>query len=382
MPDDSSAGLDFVGVLVEFGRLLRAAGVSVGTGDVATYCAAMAPLDPGDLGDLFWAGRVSLVRRHEDLPTYDRLFRQFFLDEPADDLGERIPLSQRPHEQLQAAVEVPLVDPPGDQLREQQQAEFGLVGSDVEVLRGKAFADCTEEELAELRRLMRTMRLVPPRRRSRRHTPARRSHVADLRRTVRETLRRHGEPPPLRRRRPRLRRRRLVLLLDVSGSMAEYSRNLLQFAYSTAHATDRTEVFCFGTRLARITRTLDHRSPDEALDRAARGVFDWDGGTRIGVCLDRFVRDWGRRGLSRGAIVVICSDGLDRGDPAVLAAAMARLARLSHAIVWLNPHRRPGSEGLPQSLGMLVAQPHIDLLLSGGDLASLVEFAHALTTLG
>ena len=197
-------------------------------------------------------------------------------------------------------------------------------------------------------------------------------------------MRRHGEPPPVpRRRRRRLRPRRLVLILDVSGSMADYSRNLLQFAYSTARAADRVEVFCFGTRLTRITRELGrHRRPQEALDRAARAVFDWEGGTQIGACLDRFIRGWGRRGLSRGAIVVICSDGLDRGDPALLAQAMARLERLCHAIVWMNPHRGADPNNIPASLGMLIAAPHVDLLLSGHDLASLLEFPTALARLG
>ena len=152
-------------------------------------------------------------------------------------------------------------------------------------------------------------------------------------------MRLHGEPAELFWRRRKVRLRPLILILDVSGSMADYSRNLLQFAYSAKRAADRVEVFCFGTRLTRITRALDHRRPDDALELAARTVFDWEGGTRIGASLDTFVRDWGRRGLCRGGIVVICSDGLDRGDPAVLAAAMERLARLSHRVVWMNPHK-------------------------------------------
>ncbi len=376
----SDPGEEFLGVLVEFARRLRAAGVLVGTGDVQTFVAAVAPLNPGDLGDLYWAGRISLVSRQEDLAVYERVFRHFFLDGPDPDLGNRIPMSKHAREQLAAAIDVPMVDPPGDELREEQQAELGLVGSDIEVLRSRSFADCTDKELDALRKLMKLIRLTPPRRRTRRYAPARRGHTPDVRRTVRETLRRHGEPPPLRRRRQRLRARKLVLILDVSGSMAEYSRNLLQFAYSTKHAANRTEVFCFGTKLARVTDELDHRSPDEALARAARTVFDWEGGTRIGPCLDRFVRDWGRRGLSRGAIVVICSDGLDRGDPAVLAHAMERLQRLSHAIVWLNPTLRTVAS--PNSLGMLVAEPHIDLLLPCRDLASLQDFATALPRLG
>ena len=194
-------------------------------------------------------------------------------------------------------------------------------------------------------------------------------------------MRLHGEPGALHRRRRRLRTRRLVLLLDVSGSMADYSRNLVQFAHTSTRAADRVEVFCFGTRLTRITRELEHRRPDLALDRAAAAVTDWEGGTRIGSCLDEFCRRWARRGLTRGAIVVICSDGLDRGDPELLESAMQRLSRLCHRIVWLNPHKGARADFTPDTLGMMVAEPYVDELLSGHDLASLTEFARVLTTL-
>ena len=192
----------------------------------------------------------------------------------------------------------------------------------------------------------------------------------------------HGEPGELHWRRRKLRLRPLVLILDVSGSMADYSRNLLQFAYSTRRAAARVEVYCFGTRLTRITKELQHRRPDEALDRAARAVFDWDGGTRIGDALAAFVRDHGRRGVGRGGIVVICSDGLDRGDPAVLAQAMERLRRQCHRIVWMNPHKGDDPDFQPSTLGMIVAAPYVDVVLSGHDLRSLEEFATLLPRLG
>jgi len=194
-------------------------------------------------------------------------------------------------------------------------------------------------------------------------------------------MRTHGEPAELFWRRRRQRIRPMVLILDVSGSMSDYSRSLLQFAYSTRRAASRVEVFCFGTRLTRITRSLDRRRPDDALEQAAKAVFDWEGGTRIGDSLDTFVRAWGRRGMCRGAIVVICSDGLDRGDPAVLAAAMERLSRLSHRVVWLNPHRGNDASFRPSTLGMMVAAPHVDVLLSGHDLRSLEDFAALLPEL-
>lgn len=199
-----------------------------------------------------------------------------------------------------------------------------------------------------------------------------------MRRTVRETMRMLHEPPTLFRTGRKLRIRPLVLILDVSGSMSDYSRNLLQFAYSTRRAAGRVEVFCFGTRLTRITPALDRRRPDDALEQAAREVFDWDGGTRIGESLDEFVRHWGQRGLSRGSIVVICSDGLDRGDPAVLATAMERLARLSYRVVWMNPHKGDDEDFRPNTLGMMVAAPFIDTIVSGHNLRSLEKFAATL----
>jgi hypothetical protein len=375
VPDHPS----LVPTLVAFARRLRDAGVPLGTGDVLTYCAAVEPLDPTDLVDLYWAGRTALVTRHDQIPVYDRVFRAFFLDE-ADDQEEPVPFSVRAKEEARTELQLP-ESQPGEE-REGREARLGLMASDVAALKGKSFAACTPEELVALRRIMRTVRLTPPRRRSRRTRAVRDGRTPDPRRTVRASMRTHGDPVELWWRRRRTRLRPLVLILDVSGSMTDYSRSLLQFAYSARRAATRVEVFCFGTRLTRITRELENRRPDEALSRAAEAVVDWDGGTRIGESLAAFVRDWGRRGTSRGAIVVICSDGLDRGDPAVLDKALERLGRLCHRIVWLNPHATGGAGFRPSTLGMMVAAPHVDLLLSGHDLASLEEFAARLPDLG
>lgn len=371
---------DLTRALVGFGRELRAAGVPVGSGDVLAYCAAMEPLDPTDIVDLYWAGRTTLVTRREQIPAYDRAFRTWFLGEPGGDDGDPVRAAVRARARTEVTLEIPLTEP-GEEVEGEQEARLGPVGSAVEVLRHKSFAACTPEELAALRRIMARVRLTPPRRRTRRTERARRGNRPDLRRTVRETLRTHGEPSELHWRRRRTRTRPLVLVLDVSGSMADYSRALLQFAHSTARAGGRVEVFCFGTRLTRITRALERRRPDEAMARAAAAVLDWEGGTRIGDSLDAFVRGWGRRGTCRGGVVVICSDGLDRGDPAVLAAAMERLARLSHRIVWLNPHKGDDPHFRPSTLGMIVAAPHVDVLLSGHDLGSLEELAARLPEL-
>jgi uncharacterized protein with von Willebrand factor type A (vWA) domain len=357
-----------VSVLVAFAGELRNAGLAVGTGDVLTYSAAMAPLDPTDLLDLYWAGRTTLVTRREHIPVYDMVFRRFFLD-AADALPEPLRVTVRSVAETRSVLQVPATEP-GLDSRDDQQAQLGLIGSDAEVLRNKAFGTCTADELAALRRIIARMRLAPPRRRTRRTVAARRGRVPDPRRTVREIMRTHGEPATLLWRRRRMRLRPLILIMDVSGSMADYSRNLLLFAHSATRATARVEAFCFGTRLTRITRALERRRIDDAMERAAGAVFDWEGGTRIGDSLATFVRGWGRRGVCRGGIVVVCSDGLDRGDPQVLATAMERLRRLCHRVVWMNPHK-----GGKNSLGMMVAAPHVDLLVSGHSLRSLEEFA-------
>ena len=368
----------FIALLVNFTAELRSAGLSVGSGDVLTYCAAVGALDPTDLLDLYWGGRTTLVTRRENIPVYDRVFRRFFLD-GRDPVRALLNLQHPEHSRAaEGVVQVPATDP-GEEL--QEQVSLGLVASDAETLRHKSFPACTPEELAALRRIMARIRLTPPRRRTRRTTTAAVGRAPDLRRMVRQSLRMHGEPPELAWRQRKVRLRPLILILDVSGSMADYSRHLLQFAYSAKRATARVEVFCFGTRLTRITRALDHRKPDDALERAAGVVFDWEGGTRIGASLDAFVRDWGRRGLCRGGIVVICSDGLDRGDPEMLAMAMQRLRRLSYRVVWMNPHKGNDPHFRPSTLGMLAAAPSIDLILSGHDLSSLEELATLLPTL-
>jgi len=375
----------FTGVLVGFADELRAAGLTVGTGDVLAYFAAMTPLDPTDLVDLYWAGRATLVSRHADDPVYDRVFRKYFLDQEGPGRGE-LTFSVDSVAEAEAALVMPGTEPGPEEERE--RPALGWMASDVDALKHRSFSACTPEELAALRRIMARMRLTPPRRRTRRTRPAVGPGTEpDLRRTIRESMRMHGEPPGrlfFRERRNKL--RPLVLILDVSGSMADYSRHLLQFAHAALRGAGqgpaaRVEVFCFGTRLTRITRELSRRSIDAALEDAARTVVDWDGGTRIGQSLDTFVRQWSRRGLGRGGVVVICSDGLDRGDPEVLALAMERLGRRCHRIVWLNPHKGDNRDFRPSTLGMMVAAPHIDLLLSGHDLASLEELARELPAL-
>jgi uncharacterized protein with von Willebrand factor type A (vWA) domain len=368
----------FLSVLVGFARELRTAGLTVGTGDMLTYSSAMSPLDPADLLDLYWAGRATLVSRRDDIPVYDEVFRRYFLAEGAP-AAALLTLRASAAAEAEAAMVMPGTEPGPE--HDEERAVLGWMASDVAALKHRSFAACTPAELAALRRIMARIRLTPPRRKTRRTRSAPSGRSPDLRTTIRSSMRMHGEPAELYFRQRRMRLRPLILILDVSGSMTDYSRSLLQFAHSAKHSAARVEVFCFGTRLTRITRALEHRRPDSALDQAARAVVDWDGGTRIGQSLDTFVRRWGRGGLCRGGVVVICSDGLDRGDPEQLARAMERLSRLCYRIVWLNPHKGDDPHFRPSTLGMMVAQPHIDLLLSGHDLASLEKLAEMLPTL-
>lgn len=368
----------FTELFVSFGHELRAAGLPIGTDDVMAMCTSLAELDPTDIMDTYWAGRCTLVSRRDHIPVYDNVFRRFFLDERLEADDPRV--TMRASTNTQGVLQVPdnESDNPGES---DEEMRLGFMSSPVDVWRTKNFVDCTPDELAAVRRIMATVRLTPPRRRTRRHRPADDGRSVHLRRMVRETMRRHGDPERIIHSERQRRIRPLILLLDVSGSMSDYSRNLLQFAYSTRRAAGKVEVFCFGTRLSRITRQLDRRRPDEAMAAAAESVFDWDGGTRIGDSLAEFVRTWARRGLTRGGIVVICSDGLDRGDPETLAKAMEQLSRCCHRIVWLNPHLGDGLIYEPNTMGMIVAEPYIDETMSGHSLHSLENFARALPAL-
>jgi uncharacterized protein len=334
---------DPVAELTRFGRALRDEGLAVGTDRVLAFCRAAALLD---LGDLYWAGRATLLARREDYPVYDRVFRAFFgggrKEAPRSRVGVRI--------QLEDALEL-------------------ARASRVELLRTKSFARCSPEELAQLAELMALVRIAVPSRRSRRRAPAR-GGAPDFRRTLRRSFRTAGEPIEQCWRERRRRRRRLVLLLDVSGSMADYSRPLVMFAHAALRADRRFETFCFGTRLTRVTKELTGADADEALERAAAEVVDWEGGTRIGESLKCFLDDFGHAGMARGAVVVVCSDGLDVGEAELLRVQMARLSRLAHRVVWVNPLKEdPAYE--PLARGMKAALPYVDEFTSGHNLVSL-----------
>ncbi|MFL5929583.1 MAG: vWA domain-containing protein [Gaiellaceae bacterium] len=354
--------------VVAFGAALRGAGLPIGTGRIVAFREAV-DLVPAD--DLYWAGRATLVTRRDELAVYDRVYREVFGSAPSP--PERPPAAAR---RLRVASTADLGGRPVDAAAPQDAA----LASPAEVLRRKSFAQCTPEELLALAPLMARLRLAIPARRTRRRAPAR-SGRSDLRRTLRRALRTGGEPIELAWRARRRRRRRLVLLLDVSGSMAPYSRALVVFAHAALRADTRFEAFSFGTRLTRLTRALATSSPDEALRRAALETEDWDGGTRIGDTLKTFLDEYGHPGLARGAVVVICSDGLEVGDPELLRAQMERLHRLSYRVVWLNPLKE-NPDYAPLARGMQAALPRIDVFASGHSLRSLEEVATTLSEWG
>jgi uncharacterized protein len=359
---------DALSRLTELARALRAEGVGVGTGAIADFCRAGALLAPGDL---YWAGRATLVARHEEIAVYDEVFRRYFGGEEAvAPPPRRRPIVRR------AASALPGTAIPGSSEAEAPEA---ALASTVETLKRKRFSQCTPEELAELARVMARVRLAVPSRRTRRRRRAP-AGSPDLRRTLRRSLRTGGEPVERAWRERRRRPRRLVLVLDVSGSMADYSRALLVFAHAALRGDRRWEAFCFGTRLTRVTTALGAAHPDNALARAAATVVDWDGGTRIGDSLKTFLDRFGHGGVARGAVVVICSDGLDVGEPELLAEQMARLSRLAHAVVWLNPLKEdPAYE--PLARGMRAALPYVDVFASAHDVASLEGLGRELARL-
>jgi uncharacterized protein with von Willebrand factor type A (vWA) domain len=257
------------------------------------------------------------------------------------------------------------------------EAAIRIVASAVEVLREKSFAELTEEERRRVALMIRRLAVRVPTRRTRRFRPAAAGPRFDVKRTLRRSLRTQGEPFHRAWRDRRSRARPLVLILDVSGSMTPYARALMQFAFAAMAAGRRVEVFCFGTRLTRVTRTLRTKDPDRAMHEVGKLVEDWEGGTRIGASLKSLLDEWSQRTALRGSVAVLCSDGLERGDPDLLREQMARLRRLVHRLVWVNPLKgSPRYE--PLARGMAAALPSVDVFLPGHNLESLEELSRVL----
>ena len=372
--------------LVRFARALRQRGLPVGTGRVLTFCRAVSVLGPADRDTLYWAGRVSLVARRDDISAFDEVFDRWAASlgpEPLIELSlpaeaADVDWGERPEDlEVHAGLTASEWHGAGADEAPDGDASIRIVASASEVLRNKGFGDLTEEERLGVDRIIRRLAVGVPSERTRRMRPSPGGRDLDIRRTLRRSLRTQGEPFERAWRAKGTRSRPLVLILDISGSMAPYSRALLQFAYAAMIAGRRVEAFCFGTRLTRVTRALRTRDPDRALKEIGRQVEDWEGGTRIGESLKSLLDGWSQRAALRGAVVVLCSDGLERGDPELLRAQMARLHRLAHRVVWVNPLKgSPRYE--PLARGMAAAMPSVDVFLSGHNLESIEHLGRAL----
>jgi uncharacterized protein with von Willebrand factor type A (vWA) domain len=363
-------------IAVAFTRVLRGAGIDVPVGRAVTFAEALTLTGVNRSGPVYWAGRTTLIGRPEDIPVYDRAFNAFW--------RQRISMTlvTTPPVELTIVLDTEEETPAGQGEEEPVQPEGPTLvvrWSRQEVLRQKDFATYTHAEFEEARRLMNDLRLHGAMRRSRRRRPSRKAEGRpDLRRTVRRSLRSGGEPIRRAFSEEGERPRRIVLICDVSGSMEPYSRALVRFLHAAVVGRGRIEAFALGTRLTRITRELSSRDPDAALARAARSVPDWSGGTRLGEGLRTFNDQWGVRGMARGSVVVILSDGWDRGDPALLSEQMQRLQRVAYRTVWVNPLKAsPGYA--PLAAGMAAALPYVDEFVEGHSLDSLQKLAEVIS---
>ncbi|MDQ6731992.1 MAG: VWA domain-containing protein [Actinomycetota bacterium] len=389
--------LDLPALAGGFGRRLHEAGVPVGAERSARFARALTLVAPVARRRLYWTARAVFISDLTQVRAFDTVFAAVFgaggtspppaqdtrmLDEPAGAEPERpaadatdVPGADRaadPRAPDSSSARDPDGGPP-----DERPVLVPTLASEAELLREKRFDALDADELAGLYRLMSELTLATPRRRTRRAESFRRGDRIDLRRTLRCSLRTGGDPIRLARRRRRVLPRRLVLLCDISGSMEPYARAYLQFLTCAAGAGPGNEAFAFATRLTRLTRALRSRNPERAIQHAAATAPDWSSGTRIGDALKSFNDRHGRRGMARGAVVVILSDGWERGDPGLVGREMERLSRLAYRIVWVNP--RASAAGFsPQAGGMAAALPHCDALVSGHSLGALHEVVTAI----
>jgi uncharacterized protein with von Willebrand factor type A (vWA) domain len=363
----SDATVDVLTTYTGFARALRAAGVAADRARLTTALSALAELDPGNADHVYWSARLAFCSEPDDLPRFDALFELWFRGTRPTMPGPALTAPKTPPDLTPVAR---LNPPAGDEVENDDDDVLRTAASDAEILRHRDVAELSAEERDEVHRLIALLTPKVGRRRTLRRSPRGTDRV-DVRRTVRQLLKDGGEPGALRYTGRREKPRRLVLLLDVSGSMAPYADALLRFAHAAVRANpSTTEVFTLGTRLTRITRQLRLRDPDLALVAAGAAIPDWSGGTRLGDALRAFLDLWGQRGTARRAVAVIFSDGWERGDATLLGEQMSRLARLAHHVVWVNPHR--GKVGFaPVTGGMVAALPHLDDLIAGHSLDSL-----------
>jgi len=382
-------------VAASFADLLHRAGLPASPDRTGRLARALALTAPATVDDLYWVARVTMLADHRHLDVFDAVFSQVFRGhvDPAEHRQDR-PAPPSTRSRTGARPPAAPDRPPWagghrtgahgvtarstetDDGREPGRDAVVGTASREERLATTDFADLDEDELRHLQALMRELRLVMPPRPHRRHRRHSHGDRLDVRATLRRSRRQGGDPVEWVTRRARQRPRRLVVLCDISGSMAPYARAYVQLLHATAGAS-RAEVFAFATQLTRLTRAVAVATPDLALARAAAAAPDWKGGTRIGAALRDFLDGYGRRGMARGAVVVIVSDGWEHGDPALLGEQMARLRRLAHRVVWVNP-RTAAAGYQPLAGGMAAALPHCDAVVSGHTLAAMGEVLAAL----
>jgi len=366
-----AAGDAIVGHVVTFGRVLREAGLEIGPGRVTDALRALDSVDLARRDDVYFSLRQTLVSRHDELSVFDRAFEAWFLRTPV-----LRPERLRPPEQVLQVVQ-PFAEGAHEDGDDADDEPLELGASGDELLRDKDFAELSEDELRRVRDLVARIARTRPLRRSRRMRRDPLGEGMDVRAMIRRSLRTGGDPieRPLRARKqvPR----RLVLLCDVSGSMDAYARVLLLFLHAAVGTGRGVEAFAFGTRLSRLTPDLRTRDPLDALARCTEAVVDWGSGTRIGASLREFNEVYGRRALSRGAIVLIVSDGWEREDPELVGRELAKLARAAYAVIWVNP-LKGSPEYQPLAAGMRAALPYVDRFVAGHNLASLEELAGVL----
>jgi uncharacterized protein len=358
--------------------VLREAGLEVGPGRLADALRGLDHVDVTRQDDVYWALRTTLVARREDLEPFDRAFDAWFLRRGA----RRPPPREADPRALPKNARRVRRDARSTREAAPADGEPDSIGHSAhEVLRERDFAAMTRDELTAARALMAALAAARPARRSHRLRPHRRGRVLDMRALARASIATGGDPVARRFRRRALAPRKLVVLCDVSGSMEAYSRALLLYLHAVVRSGRGVEVFAFGTRLTRLTPELQTRDPEQALARAAARVVDWAGGTRIGASLKHYNDVWGRRGLTRGAVVLIASDGWERADHELVGTEMARLHRAAHTVVWVNPVK--GSTAYqPLAAGMRAALPSIDRFVTGHNLASLEALGRLLEGVG
>jgi uncharacterized protein with von Willebrand factor type A (vWA) domain len=376
-------------------RALHAAGLPATPERSLRFARALELAPPADRDALYWTARAVFVSSREQMAAFDAVFAALFegIVDPADWRGQTPDSPARRQEgdrratpqqaatsgaaagqslvSAAARARADDADPEGDE-------SLLAAASEEERLGRRSFDALSPDELVQLRRFMRKLAVAPPERRTRRQQRRRRGEHIDMRATLRRSLRTGGDPVRLARRRRRVKRRPLLMVLDVSGSMEPYARAYLQFL-ETGVGGAHAEAFVFATRLTRLTRALRGRDPQAAIERALEAAPDWSGGTRIGEALGQLNDRYARRGLARGAVVVILSDGWERTDPAAVGREMERLSRLAYRIVWVNP-RAASPQFAPLAGGMAAALPHVDALLSGHDLDALGEVVEAIGT--